>query len=259
MNPLQMHAISQSRKLSAAARTPNSTHRNISTDALVALVQASNGSTDSTGGTPVGTLSTPLPRSASRKYDVAICVGGGGDPLAEFEAAKAMCDAAGATYEIFVCNDALAVVPGRIDYGCTLHPDKWTHWKGLRDRAGHPMPLKLAAHRSYPGFDHWTKDWQGSSGLFMVKIAREKGHTHIILCGIPMTVEGDHFARHQRWNAATGFRKGWARVQGALRPFVRSLSGWTMTHFGAPDEAWIKSDIPDPFPMSGPEHKGESA
>lgn len=170
-----------------------------------------------------------------------------------------MVESTGLTYEVFVCNDTLSVLPGHIDHAVTLHPDKWAHWRMLRDRAGFPMPGKLWAHRSYPGFTHWTKDWQGSSGLLMVKIARELGYVHIILCGVPMTVEGNHFARQQKWNAASGFRKGWARVQGSLRPFLRSMSGWTMEHFGAPNYDWLKADIPDPFPMKGPEHKGVSA
>lgn len=134
-------------------------------------------------------------RSESRKADIAICVGGGNDPLAEYAAAKALCDAAGKTCEAFVCNDTLAVFPGVIDHACSLHPDKWPHWRSLRDRAGYPMPTRLWAHRSYPGFTDWTRDWQGSSGLFMVKVAREMGYTHIILCGIPMTVEGNQIGR----------------------------------------------------------------
>ncbi len=204
-------------------------------------------------------MPTPNPSRTESRADVAICVGGGNDPLAEYEAAATMCRESGKTVANFVCNDTLSVFPYTVHHGVTLHPDKWQHWRTLRERGGYAMPERLWAHRSYTNFSDWTKDWQGSSGLFMIKIARELGYTHIIAAGIPMTVEGNHFARGQHWNAAFGFRKGWARVQGSLRPFLRSMSGWTREHFGPPDPVWITADIPDPFPMSGPDKSGTKA
>lgn len=257
MNPLQLHAIRQSMNSAARSNAPSLSRKSISTAALVALVHASNGppalSKDGKRISP----DTP-PSLSELRADVAICVGGGNDPLAEYEAAAAICVAAGKTIANFVCNDALSIFPGPVHHGCTLHPDKWQYWRTIRERSGFPAPLRLWAHRSYPGFTDHTKDWQGSSGLFMVKAARELGYTHIILAGIPMTTEGSHFARQQVWNAAAGFRKGWARVQGSLRPFVRSMSGWTNDHFGMPDEAWLNEDIPDPFPMKV-DHSGVTA
>ncbi len=202
-----------------------------------------------------------LPPSLSAlQRDVAIVVGGGGDPLAEYAEAKALCIAAGKTFATFVCNDTIPVFPDDIDHGCTLHPDKYQHWRMLRERFGRNPPKVLWAHRSYTNFHHHTKDWQGSSGLFMVKVARELGYTHIIACGVPMRPEAKHFARNQVWNACQGFRRGWARVQGSLRPFLRSMSGWTMEHFGKPDAAWLAAEIPDPFPMTGlHDHSGVKA
>lgn len=200
------------------------------------------------------------PPSLSELADVAICVGGGNDPLAEYAEAVAMCNAAGKSYVNFVCNDSISCFPGILDHACTLHPDKWQTWRNNRERAGLTAAVRVWAHRPYTNITNWTKDWQGSSGLFMVKIARELGYTHIILCGIPMTIEGEHFARNQRWNAAPGFQRGWLRVRAALRPFVRSMSGWTKEYFGAPDAEWIAADIPDPHPMTGlHDHSGVKA
>lgn len=250
MNPLQRYAILQSRKLAAQLNPPKPPRKLISTPTLVGLVRASNGplvSVDSNGRTM---LITP-PSLSELQADVALCVGGGNDPLAEYELAHAMCKAAGKTVANFVCNDTLGVFPGIVHHGCTLHPDKWQHWRTQRQQAGHPDVLRLWAHRPYTNFTNWTKDWQGSSGLFMVKVARELGYTHIILCGIPMTVEGEHFLRKTRWNAAYGFQKGWDRIRGILRPFVRSMSGWTEAFYGRPDEAWLAAEIGDPNPMKG--------
>jgi len=155
-----------------------------------------------------------------------------------------MCEFANRSYATFVCNDLLALFPHPIDYACTLHPDKMTPWTTLRERNGHPLPFGSTwAHRPYRGFTNHTKDWQGSSGLFMTKIAREEGYTHIILCGVPMTVEADHFVRHQRWHAAPGFIRGWHRQEAQLRPYLRSMSGWTMQTFGHPTFIWLTESI----------------
>lgn len=186
------------------------------------------------------------PSEFPAKKDVALVVGGGGDPLSEFDAARALCEICKKSYATFVCNDLLALFPRTVDYACTLHPDKMLPWTALREKYGHPLPFgSMWAHRPYKGFTNHTKDWQGSSGLFMTKIAREEGYTHIILCGIPMTVEADHFVRHQRWHAAPGFLRGWHRQEAILRPYLRSMSGWTQTTFGAPTPGWLLDSIPD--------------
>jgi hypothetical protein len=107
------------------------------------------------------------------------------------------------------------------------------------------MPFgSIWCHRSYLGFSHHTRDWQGSSGLFMVKIALEEGFTHIILCGVPMDVDANHITRHKPWHGAPGFARGWHRHMQELKPFVRSMSGWTQQVLGAPDMLWLALDIP---------------
>jgi hypothetical protein len=185
------------------------------------------------------------------KRDIAIVVGGGGDPISEFDAAKAMCEDASRSVATFVCNDMIALFPYPIDFAGTLHPDKMHVWIRLRTEHSYPMPLgSIWSHRSYKGFTHHTRDWQGSSGLLMTKIARECGYTHIILAGVPMTVDAEHFVRHQRWNAAPGFVRGWRRQEGILRPYVRSISGWTQETFGAPSIEWLVENIPDRNPCT---------
>jgi hypothetical protein len=194
---------------------------------------------------------TPLsPSEFPAKQDVALVVGGGGDPLSEFDAAVALCESVGKSYATFVCNDMIALFPHPIDFAVTLHPDKMPTWLQLRSNYGHPMPPStIWCHRSYRGFSHHTTDWQGSSGLFMAKIAREQGYTHVILCGVPMAVESDHFVRHQRWNAAPGFIRGWKKQEHALRPYIRSMSGWTLATFGAPSVEWLAEAIQDQHPV----------
>jgi hypothetical protein len=190
---------------------------------------------------PGATMPTPPTSSPSgSRPDVALVVGGGGDPLSEYGAARAMCEVAGKTVATFVVNDTLTIFPDVVDYAGTLHPDKMAGWLRERHKNNLPMPYgQTWCHRSYLGFTNHTPDWQGSSGLFMVKVALERGFTHIILCGVPMTVEGDHIIRHKPWHAAQGFIRGWTRHMAAIRHSVRSMSGWTQEQLGEPTFMWL--------------------
>lgn len=188
----------------------------------------------------------PMVVTAKTTQDVAIVMCGGGDPFAEWELAKAMCERAGKSYSIFAGNDMIEHFPENIDHAITLHPDKLQLWLPRRKAAGFNDPPKIWAHRNYEGaVTHWTRDWSGSTGLFCIKIARENGFVHIITCGVHMNVESNHFVRKQPWNAALGFRRGWVAYGPQLKPYLRSMGGWTQTEFGAPTEEWLRADIED--------------
>jgi len=188
----------------------------------------------------------PLNIVAPTTQDIAVVMCGGGDPFAEWKLAQEMCERIGKNASIFAGNDMIEHFPGNIDHAVSLHPDKLKIWLSRRKFTGFNDPPKVWAHRNYEGaVTHWTRDWSGSTGLFCVKIARENGFTHIVLCGVYMTVDGNHFVRKQPWNAAHGFRRGWTARIPELRPYVRSFGGWTREEFGAPTEEWLKQDIED--------------
>jgi hypothetical protein len=188
----------------------------------------------------------PLRMIAPTTQDVAVVMGGGGDPFAEWELAKELCGRAGKHASVFAGNDMIEMFPGDIDHAVSLHPDKLRIWLPRRKAAGFNDPPKVWAHRNYEGaVTHWTRDWSGSTGLFCVKIARENGFVHIILCGVPMTFECGHFLRKQPWAASTGFRRGWEGRTLELQPYLRSMGGWTQEEFGAPTEDWLRTDIED--------------
>jgi hypothetical protein len=188
----------------------------------------------------------PAPRFVvPTTQDIALVICGGGDPFAEFAEAKAMCERLGKKYVVFAGNDMIEHFPDKIDHAITLHPDKLYLWQGARRNRGFEMPERVWAHRSFNNVTNWTRDWQGSTGLFAAKVARENGHTHVVLCGVHMTVEAEHFVRKQRWNAAHGFRRGWTMHLHEIRPYVRSLGGWTREQLGPPTDEWLLSEISD--------------
>jgi hypothetical protein len=115
-------------------------------------------------------------------------------------------------------------------------------WLFNRRKSGLPEPQEIWAHMKHAAVTHDTAslEWQGSSGLFAVQVAKRKGFQKIITCGIPMTVEGSHFERHQLWQSAIAFRDGWVRCKSQLAPYVRSMSGWTEQMFGSPTHEWLE-------------------
>lgn len=142
-------------------------------------------------------------------------------------------------------NDMVGSWPGHLDIAATLHPEKLHIWLNERRRNGFNEPETWAHKASGPNgkvearVDRTTDDWAGSSGLFAVKVALECGCDRIVLAGVPMSAEGAHFFNAAPWQEANAYHKAWLKHQPEIAPFVRSMSGQTMTWFGAPDASWL--------------------
>lgn len=155
---------------------------------------------------------------------------------------------------VFVVNDIGTVYSDRIDFWCTLHPEKMLAWQELRRQNGlnddyttyaHEQVQPGLTHGGDPRVDKWTNyaypgmTGSGSSGLLAVKAAQEEGCDRIVLCGIPLTTEGRHFFDHRPWHEREQFVDAWERAAPYLRPSVRSLSGWTRWLLGPPSPTWF--------------------
>lgn len=179
----------------------------------------------------------------SNARNAAIIVGGAPSVDGEVGKALSLCWQSETEPVFFVTNDKITTF-GQIDHAVTLHPSKLPGW--LQDRAenGLSYPGAIWAFRlfdEYPQVTNATGHWQGSSGLFAIKIARELGFERIILCGVPMTASAGHFLRHEEWKQCTGLRQRWIPHIRELKPYVRSWSGWTGQIFGSPDEKdWLR-------------------
>jgi hypothetical protein len=173
---------------------------------------------------------------------VAIIVGGAECWARDLEAARRLLN--GCKIRYFYINDQIKSFP-ELGTACTLHPDKLNGhiaWLTVRRAAGLPEPEQVWAHRRHAVVTHDTAsiDWSGSSGLFAVQVALSEGYKKIIACGIPMTVDDGHFERRQKWQSAIKFREGWTRHRDEIKPYFRSMSGWTREQFGEPDEFWLQ-------------------
>lgn len=186
------------------------------------------------------------------RQDVAIVICGGGDPFAEADRALDLCAVAGRMHTLFAGNDMIGKWPSIVHHACTLHPDKLFMWTGERI-TNHLEPAERTwAHRPFSGITDHTRDWSGSTGLFCVKVARELGFVHILLCGVHMSRDSNHFVRREPWIHAEGFIRGWQAHLVELKPYVRSFGGWTREQFGLPTPQWIMDDIEDKHPQPAP-------
>lgn len=180
--------------------------------------------------------------------EIALVVGGANKVLEDYRAALDLCAMYAQPHVNFVCNSMIGDFPDAIDNAVTLHPENLSDWLGARGSKGLNAPPVVWCHRPFNAVTDYTRDFQGSVGLFSVKIARQTDYSKIILCGVPMTVEDEHYKRKERWSACTAFQRAWTSRRGelSLPACVRSMSGWTRAQLGFPDAAWMQSviDIP---------------
>lgn len=156
---------------------------------------------------------------------------------------------------VFAINDVLSHYPGAVDFAVSLHPEKFARWLGDREARGFPAPGTVIAHKingremrreryavdevieyRWPGMQT-----SGSSGLFAVKVAIEKGFDRIILAGVPMDPERRHFFDPARWEPANTFWPAWQTMLDRYGGRTRSMSGRTRALLGEPPESWRKS------------------
>lgn len=146
--------------------------------------------------------------------------------------------------ELFAVN-CIAAEINPVDHWVTLHPDKLHKWRALRDRryGEEASPYEVWTYEAAvtrERVDHRLPDWRGGSGLHAAQAALVRGHSKVILAGVPMVNGLHHIPRPAGpWRAATHFRPGWAMRVPELSGKVRSMSGWTQELLGKPDLVWL--------------------
>jgi methyltransferase family protein len=183
-----------------------------------------------------------LVRPSKDETAIAVVIGGADCWQDDLDAALKLLE--GRKVRYYYVNDHIKTFP-EPGVACTLHPDKLNGqfaWLVDRRKSGLPEPDEVWAHRRHACVTHDTAsvDWQGSSGLFAVQVAKRHGHRKIIGCGIPMTIEANHFLRHQNWQSAMTFRDGWLKHKRDIEQCFRSMSGWTAEKFRKPDLRWLE-------------------
>jgi hypothetical protein len=84
-----------------------------------------------------------------------------------------------------------------------------------------------------------TYRWPGmtssaSSGIYGAKVALDDGFDRVVLAGIPMQADSNHFTRGKSWAQRDSFMPGFELAIPHMLGKVRSMSGLTRERLGAP-------------------------
>lgn len=152
-------------------------------------------------------------------------------------------------FDVFAVNDAGWLYREEIRAWVTLHPENWPGWRQKRRElstvgeywTSSAKARKVPVGIRYKATGHWGP---GSSSLFAVTVALELGYNRILLCGVPMDSR-PHAVDAGTWDGEPWpdrevaiHREGWVYHKGRLGG-VRSMSGWTASHLGGPDETFL--------------------
>lgn len=143
-------------------------------------------------------------------------------------------------------NDMIAYYPeDYLQWGVTLHPDKLTAWRLLRDfrtRKRHKPSVKIHSARSTSLVDYvWPlHNNGGTSGIFGAIIGLLMGYERIILVGIPCDDSPRFFdppwKNHILFGAENVLKEWPELIKGVpeAKERITSLSGRTREIFGEP-------------------------
>jgi hypothetical protein len=100
--------------------------------------------------------------------------------------------------------------------------------------AGKGKKIDRRVSYQYPGMDS-----SASSGGYGAKVALDDGFKRVVLAGIPMDVDANHFARGKPWLQRDAFTIGFTDSVPFFAGRVRSMSGWSKELLGAPSVEWL--------------------
>jgi hypothetical protein len=83
----------------------------------------------------------------------------------------------------------------------------------------------------------------GSSGMLATFVALKEGASRVILCGIPMSPDMQHYhdvKKGRPWLEAKKYHRHWVGAEQEMADRVRSMSGWTATLLGQPTKEWLE-------------------
>ena len=119
-------------------------------------------------------------------------------------------------------------------YIATYHPEE--DIKGLLSiMKKQSEPYQIIGHKQVPYVDIVVpfEKPSGSSALLGSLAAIQMGFNKIILCGCPLQGVNDKKSPYEQ------FHKGWEAKADEVKPFVRSMSGWTAEFLGKPTIEWM--------------------
>lgn len=125
-----------------------------------------------------------------------------------------------------------------IQFFATYHFLDIPTYKMRREAYGGNLDFKVIGHKIHPEIDivEEYKEPSGSSSLLGVLAAIKLGYKKIILCGCPLMGSNKSGTTPYSY-----FQKGWVVKLSEIKPYTKSMSGWTREILGYPTKEWIES------------------
>ena len=118
----------------------------------------------------------------------------------------------------------------------TIHGDRGAAEVCLHSPGREGLPPMMEGHK------YWSIPTKGTIAMFAVRVLSSLGCRRMILAGVPLDDKAGYFYQPP-WEAfgmSSESREYWSESSNHIKPYVRSMSGWTRELLGAPDEAWIQ-------------------
>lgn len=160
----------------------------------------------------------------------------------------------GFEFDVIAVNYS-GIVLERVDHWISIHGDMMPEWLDTRTAAGRDLPGVIVGNFMNGNHDKRLVRWEvrpypGSSSLFAVRWALFWGYRRIVLCGVPLAgrhsllPDGSMIEDPRDYNC---YHEDWIKqTVRDIKPlpldgYVRSMSGWTREHFGAPTKEFLEA------------------
>ena len=164
------------------------------------------------------------------------------------EDVNAACELAEFNHFVLVKRTGI-IWPHKIDAWVSLHGDTIQAMYKQRLANGFSEPeriycwektarSKCVTHSG--GFLFPGQTVSASSGIYGVKVALfDLKFDRVVMCGIPMDPKMGRFDHKDDWKHSRAFFKGFLQTLPHMKEKVRSMSGLTKQHLGAPTIEWL--------------------
>lgn len=128
------------------------------------------------------------------------------------------------------------LIASDVNYIATYHPNDIPSIEKSRKEIGANTDYLIIGHKKREGVDIVEPYVapSGSSALLGALAGIRMGYDKIILCGCPLIG-----VNKKAFRPYSEFQKGWKAKEKEVRPFVRSMSGWTKELLGEPTADWL--------------------
>lgn len=177
----------------------------------------------------------------------AVVVGRARGALAEYEAARLLCD----FDSVLVVGAMITRFPHPVDHAVSFHAELFDLWAAERAAGGHPPAgcywgarykgrrlgegVASAAPMRFADCTGGSSGFLAADGVALSALGAER----VVLAGVPMMASACHEGDSAHWAEADVYWDTWEAALPRLLGRVKSMSGRTRDALGTPTREWL--------------------